>query len=504
MGRRRWSHAARSAARLAPAIALAVFVPVAGVLLAEEATAVKGAGRPASGPPIARHSVPTAVGNRLAEATDAAAEGYRILRREPLLPPDFDADVFRELWTVWPEPHRSRAARAEPLQRRRLIFEYYGLMEPPDETGRRPETPADVAPALGYVDDGHGGWVMNCLACHGGQVDGRVIPGLPNSNLALQTLVEDVRRIKVRQLKGFAHLDLASLKLPLAQTAGTTNAVVFGIVLGSLRDRDMNVDLSRRPPPLMHHPVDPPPLWNVRKKRMLYCDAFAPKNPRVLMQFMLIPRNDAAVVRRWEPKFAKILAWIESLRPPPYPGPIDRKLASAGRRVFERHCAECHGTYGPDGHYPQRVVPIDEVGTDPLRLRALNREHRRWLAESWMSGYGRDPVVLDPVGYVAPPLDGIWATAPYFHNGSVPTLWHVLHPRQRPKVWKRHPTRYDHRRMGLAIEEFDSVPASVRTPAQRRRYYDTTRPGHSAAGHDFAEPLSESERRALLEYLKTL
>ncbi len=58
--------------------------------------------------------------------------------------------------------------------------------------------------------------------------------------------------------------------------------------------------------------------------------------------------------------------------------------------------------------------------------------------------------------------------------------------------------------MGLLVTEYEHVPSSARTAAQRRRFYDTTRPGHSAAGHDFAEVLDESQRRALLEYLKTL
>jgi hypothetical protein len=40
-------------------------------------------------------------------------------------------------------------------------------------------------------------------------------------------------------------------------------------------------------------------------------------------------------------------------------------------------------------------------------------------------------------GYIAPPLVGIWASAPYFHNGSVPTLWQVLDPDSRADIWTR-------------------------------------------------------------------
>jgi len=110
---------------------------------------------------------------------------------------------------------------------------------------------------------------------------------------------------------------------------------------------------------------------------------------------------------------------------------------------------------------------------------------------------------------VAPPLDGVWASAPYFHNGSVPTLWHVLHPKSRPSVWWRTPAGYDTKKVGLEIkersrEEFAVAVSEGMTSAQRRQFFDATKPGKSAGGHDYPEVLSELERTAVLEYLKTL
>jgi hypothetical protein len=67
---------------------------------------------------------------------------------------------------------------------------------------------------------------------------------------------------------------------------------------------------------------------------------------------------------------------------------------------------------------------------------------------------------------VAPPLDGIWATAPFLHNGSVPTLEELLDSRTRAP--------------------------------------DPGRPGYSNAGHTFGDPLTAADRRALIEFLKTL
>ncbi len=269
-------------------------------------------------------------------------EGYRLLRSRTYVPPDFDQDVFEALWKTWPEPIRSQAANASPLERRKMTFSRYGLMEDPDNDDPK-------IPALGYVDDGKRGWVMNCLICHAGKVAGRVIPGLPNTHLALHTLIEDVRTTKIALFKPPAHMDIASLSVPLGKTNGTTNAVAFGVLLGALRDRDMNVDHSKPIPPVAHHDLDAPPLWNVKKKSSLYADGFAPKNHRVLMQFMLLPTNDAETVKSWESDFRHILAWIESLEPPKYPWPYDESLAANGREVFERNCSRCHGTYGEGG-----------------------------------------------------------------------------------------------------------------------------------------------------------
>ena len=110
---------------------------------------------------------------------------------------------------------------------------------------------------------------------------------------------------------------------------------------------------------------------------------------------------------------------------------------------------------------------------------------------------------------MAPPLDGVWASAPYFHNGSVPTLWHVLHPENRPSVWSRTPVGYDTEKVGLETEErsqeeFAAAVSDGMSSAQRRQFFDTTKPGKSAGGHAYPEALNESERTAVLEYLKML
>ncbi len=426
------------------------------------------------------------------------ARGHGHLLTRAYLPADFDQQVFDELWTTWEEPLRARAAAAGVDERRRMAMDRYGLTPHPDDPSR----------SLQYVVDGEGRWTMSCLACHQGQVRGRVVPGVPNSNYALETLTEEVRLVKVRQRKRFGHMDLGSLLLPLGTTAGTTNAVIFGVALMRHRDADLNV--VQRPPrfDLLHHDMDAPAWWHYRKRRSLYADGFAAKGHRMLMQFLLVKENGPEQFAAWEDEFRDIEAWIAALEPPPWEGAIERSLAARGADVFAAHCADCHGTYGPGGSYPERVVPIDEVGTDRIRLDALSARDRGDLNATWFGHHGADARGLEDRaaadGYVAPPLDGVWASAPYFHNGSVPTLWHVLHPDARPMVWRRTPTGYDAARVGLEVEELADLPAENLTTARRRQYFDTRKPGKSAAGHDFPAALTEDEKTAVLEYLKTL
>lgn len=423
-----------------------------------------------------------------------AQRGLERLRTEPYSPADISAEQFDKLWEYWPEPLKQVAAQASPAERRKLAFARYGFVADP----ARP----DGAP-LGVVDNGQGGWVMNCLSCHQGKVAGQVILGVPNSHFAFQTFSEDLA-LQKNGGKISAAETLRSSYMPLGKSNGTTNAQIFSVILTSMRDKDLNLLKSPQVPKFRHHDLDAPAFWNVKRKKNLYIDGFVPKTHRVIMQFALVPTNDAESFKQREEGFRDILAWIESLEPPRYPGPVDAALARQGRTAFERACADCHGTYGPGGSYPEKRLPIDLVATDSVRLVGMPAEHRRFYRESWFGEYGKLQVVEEPDGYVAPPLDGIWASAPYFHNGSVPTLWHLLHPADRPAVWLRSEDGYDHDRVGLEVATFDKVPGQASRADDKRRYFDTRLTGKSAAGHLFPDELSEDEKRAVLEYLKTL
>src|SRR5581483_12190752 len=88
-----------------------------------------------------------------------------------------------------------------------------------------------------------------------------------------------------------------------------------------------------------------------------------------------------------------------------------------------------------------KVVALETVGTDPTLARSITRRNMDYFNQSWFAQErgpdGTRYTIAETDGYQAPPLDGIWATAPYFHNGSVPTLYHVLDSKSRPTLFTR-------------------------------------------------------------------
>lgn len=426
-------------------------------------------------------------------------KGYEILLNTPMAAPVLKESDIDNLWKVWDKTSKALAEAADPQTRRDMTFERYGW-------AKRPAPDATGLP-LGYLPDGNGNLATNCFACHGGQVGGTTIPGAGNVHIDLTTLATDVRNLRIHDAGGdYSKMSdaQAPFKTPLSIHRGSTNAVVFASVFAGLRDPKRGKLYTEHPEELLHHDINPPAWWNFKKKDMIYADAFAPKTPRQLMPFAFSPFHTLEQFYGFEENFVHIKAYIESIEPPKYPHPIDRELAEKGREIFNRVCTDCHGTYGPNGRYPNKVVEIDDVQTDDRRLRSIYRRDREATNAGWLQYFGKHPVNLESKGYIAQPLDGIWASAPYLHNGSVPTLYHLFNVDKRPKVWKHSYTGYDPERVGLLVEEFDAVP-ETQTTAQHRAYYDTETPGSSAQGHTYPDDeLYEDEKIAVIEYLKTL
>ena len=359
----------------------------------------------------------------------------------------------------------------------------------------------------------------NCLWCHGGVFNGELVIGLGNESLDFTenptALVDQIGTYVVGDKETAAWRKWAERVSAMApymvtDTVGVNPAPNLTLALMAHRDPqtlEWSEEPHMEPPPERPLPVSVPPWWRIKKKHAMFYNAMGRgDHVRFMMMKSLVCTDDVAEARSIDEGFTDVRAYIASLEPPDYPFAIDEALAQEGAVVFENHCAKCHGTYGPEGSYPNRVVSLEVVGTDPAyALQAHEQSDRfiQWFNRSW---YGEIAEARPAPGYIAPPLDAVWATAPYLHNGSVPTIEALLDSRKRPTYWTRSfdSTDYDKSALGWNYRSLSHGKAGAQNPEQRRRIYDTTLEGYSNGGHRFGDTLSTKRRRAVIEYLKTI
>jgi hypothetical protein len=250
------------------------------------------------------------------------------------------------------------------------------------------------------------------------------------------------------------------------------------------------------------------------------------------------------------------------LQSPKWPSqfpPLDPQKVAQGEALYRQHCQGCHlppeselkaDLQSPEPRYwwKNRLgklflkvvdVKVEDIGTDPRQ--AIDFMQR--TADTGALGQGRvsaaaglelvtktiavnyfeknkfspekrnewsgfhdpaDPYVRAEAIYKARPLNGIWAVAPYLHNGSVPSLYQLLSPAsERTAQFWLGSKRFDPKDVGYSVTQFEG--ASL---------YDTAKPGNSNQGHEFKDgprgkgvigpALSVEQRRALIEYLKSI
>ena len=167
----------------------------------------------------------------------------------------------------------------------------------------------------------------------------------------------------------------------------------------------------------------------------------------------------------------------------------------AANRVFAGSCAGCHAE---NGARTGTAIPLAEIGTDPEHVLAWQQPNAdRMNAVVRLLGAANADIQGAQDGYVAKPLVGVWLLGPYLHNGSVPTLRDLLSPSgQRPRVFYR---GYD----VVDIENIGFISTGPEAAATGFRI-DTALRGNSNTGHQYGTDLNEADKRALLEYLKTL
>lgn len=356
--------------------------------------------------------------------------------------------------------------------------------------------------------------VQNCLRCHASQFMGELViglgdsrlddtaPGTPEVMLASRFAQTDEERLEMDRLLRTVRIADNLRADSVGVSVGTTTV----LALAAYRDpatmewlSEPGIELPGSPVPM-----DIPPLWNMAKKSALFANMAIPgdfAHWAALPAFSCTESNDE--VEELLDLATDVVAWLVTLEPPAWPRDVDDSLASEGQLVFEQTCARCHGTYGADWTYDNVVVPLETIGTDST---AITEGEVYWTSlYAYLEGsvWDRGDAWAPQRGYVAPPLDGIWASAPFLHNGSVPTLSALLESSSRPDVWRRvgdtnDEDTYDWGSLGWRVEVLDARDDGETS------VYDTGRAGYGNTGHTFGDALSSADRTALLEYLKTL
>lgn len=403
---------------------------------------------------------------------------------------------------------------------------------------------------------------FSCATCHSADLFGTKVLGMTNrftrANeffISGQRAMKNTPKIFYKQLmKPTAHeyaiflktkesVNHVGLKKPLALGLDTSLAQV-GLSLAK-RNQDeyatFNKWLERFPRnnKLTKVAADSKPAvwWNLKYKTRWLSDGSIVSGNPIYTNFLWneIGRGiDLKELENWlinnNETIKDLTAYVFATNAPRYnryfPNQIDIDLAKKGQKLYLKNCSGCHGEYekGWDQNadtYDMQIAttkvwyheqtPVIDVGTDSHRYEGMQyfAEDLNRLKISKTIG----TVVKAQKGYVPPPLVGIWARWPYFHNNSVPTLYDVISPDfERPKTY-----------VAVAAMDkqldFDSVkngypqPHLIREAFRKDKnfYFDTKIKGLSNMGHtkmlldkQGTPKFSHDDKLSIIEFLKTL
>ncbi len=250
------------------------------------------------------------------------------------------------------------------------------------------------------------------------------------------------------------------------------------------------------------------------------------------------------------PQWQKVFANVSELQ-------INASVAQRGKTVYEQQCQTCHESnrfVGPRGLLREyNMYPLNQIGTDKnSAVNAVKAVGKKQFERSIFDGVGglkaryyerwgissekqadlefrelrgqeffRDTLLgfkrqdefannygnIDQgFGYKARSLSGVWATAPFLHNGSVPTLWDLLTPaKDRPKIFNIQKKEFDAVKVGLVSEREKNIFGGTKGCEKGdETCFDTSIAGNYNSGHEFGTHLSDGDKKALIEYLKIL
>ena len=454
------------------------------------------------------------------------------------------------------------------------MYEWIGLSKfnPPSAAGiykmPRPEGQPDALyVGAGIIKTSNGeGLTFSCFACHATNLFGTTVMGMtnkrPHSNKLFHMARKYVPNIptvlfqaSTKATAGEAEMFKKTKKNILA--VDSVEPQVFGLDTSlphtalSLARRN-NDDYSTKNPVLERFPREqelstfvadskPMPWWNLKYKTRWLSDGSIVSGNPIFTNFLWneIGRGtDLKELEKWMQDNSKTIKEITAAafatEAPLYTDffpvqSISVESAKRGEKLFNSSCLKCHGEYqkawsddNADQLSPIELLattkviyhdktPVKDVGTDPNRYQAMKYfadDLNNLAISKWMK-----TKVEPQVGYVPPPLVGIWSRYPYFHNNSVPTLCEVL------SVEKNRTKKFV---LGPAVninEDFDQecvgYPVANKIPKawlkDTEAFYDTSKPGLRNSGHtkmllneNGTEKFSVSDKSDLISFLKTL
>jgi hypothetical protein len=418
-----------------------------------------------------------------------------------------------------------------------------GVYQMPYPQGLRPSDRV----GFGLIErDGANGFTFSCAACHSANLFGKTVLGMTNRFPKANKLFSEAKRATgyvgsgIFQLYTGATAEETELFKSLKEnikSVGAKEPLVLGLdtslaqVALSLNRRNQDEFATKNPQFESHPrndvldkmPADSKPAvwWNLKYKNRWLSDGSVVSGNPVFTNLLWneIGRGaDLVKLEAWlqanPKKIQDLVTAVFSSEAPLFTdffpeSSIDVETAKKGESLFNNSCARCHGTYEKNWprletlavHYPSQTVVVN-VGTDPNRylgMKSLEKLNQLGISKR------NNTLVRAQKGYVPPPLVGIWARWPYFHNNSAPDLCSVLSSaKDRPAVYYA----------GEANDpslDFDfncnGYPLGAKTPQGWKSSdfkYDTRREGMGNAGHEFGAHFNSEERMAVIRYLQTL
>lgn len=449
------------------------------------------------------------------------------------------------------------------------VYTWLGLHEYPEELDTNSPNPipnmGDIEqdPMGATIYNGNSpGMTFSCAACHSGNLFGTKVLGLTNrfpraneffhlGQRVLKNTPEFAYRIMFRPDQD--HLALFRNSKNAIMSVGVKKPKVLGLdtslaqvglslakrVLDEYATPSRQYQKRPRANQLNIDPADSKPAvwWNLKYKTRWLSDGSIISGNPVYTNFLWneIGRGvDLKKLENWlmnnQKTVKELTSYVFAATAPKYndffPKKINIETAKKGQKLFLKNCSVCHGKYdkGWDDEslsYEQKIsttkvhyhtkTPVIDVGTDPYRyqgMRYFAKDLNRLKISKTLG-----TVVKAQKGYVPPPLVGIWARWPYFHNNSIPTLYDVITP------------DYDRPITYIAVasddkeQDFDQIKNGYPAPEfirpeyknNSKYLYNTKIKGLSNSGHtkmlldeNGVEKFSHEEKLQIIEFLKTL